>query len=284
MRYIDKTKAAYRVKALNINRKILNDHWDGKRYFNLSYEAVDKADLERLLIEEQDGLCCYCMRRIRMQSEGRHKKNVTLEHVIPHKIKQDEWDQYKTQYRKIALLSDKNLVVCIRGEIADNTKKFGMPPYPHFLAYDNLVASCNGLTLDRLGNTVPHHCCNNKREDQYVEPLYFHKDISKKLSYDYRGHIQCDEAYVTYLQEEQGVNIMSHFLNKVRLFWKQVADSDYTAEQVLEAEENKDLRQDIIDDVFTEDLTGEWLFLDDHENWCVFSEYDWFYGYYTNKH
>lgn len=279
MRFIDKTKAENRVRGLTINRQILNSCWDGTKYVNLSYKTVVKTDLVRHLVNEQDGLCCYCMRRLHLQEEENHRTNVTLEHVIPHKIESDEWAADRVKYRAFPILSDRNVTVCPKGTLPAPDVKFGMPPFPHFIAYDNLVASCDGLTLDEVGQEIPHHCCNNKRGNNFVGPLYFHDNISSVVRYDSRGHIICPEEYVPYL-DENGVNIMTRFLNGVRLFWKQIADSEYTPQQVNEAEENIDLRNDILDDVFTIDITGRWLFLQEKNAWCVFSDYSWFYYYY----
>ena len=53
---------------------------------------------------------------------------------------------------------------------------------------------------------------------------------------------------------------MCPFLNKVRLFWKEISDSEYNVANIVEAEDNKALRLDIIDDVFTDDPTGQWFF------------------------
>ena len=279
MRFIDKADTKNRVIGLTINRRILNSCWNGTRYANLYYDTVDKIELIHHLAAEQDGYCCYCMRRLHLQDEENHRKNVTIEHVIPHKIEQANWESDRVKYRKFTTLNDKNITVCPKGELPDPAVKFGMPPFPHFLSYDNLVASCDGQTLNEVAQEVPHHCCNNKRGNIYVEPLYLHKDIASEISYDGRGHIQCPEQYVPYL-DEGGVNIMCHFLNDVRLFWKQIADSEYTAKQVDEAEDNEDLRTNIIDDVFTNDPTGHWLFLTDKNAWCIFSDYSWFYDYY----
>lgn len=285
MRFIDKNNPKFRVKGLNINKKILKNCWTGKKYINLNYYLVNKEKLSEHLIKEQGGLCCYCMRRIRMKDDEdkMHLKNITLEHVIPNKISQNEWNRDKKLYRKIPLLNDRNLEVCIEGNITNPFRKFGMPPFPHFLAYDNLVASCDGQTLDESGSLVPHHCCNNIRGNNYVEPLYFHPNVSKEIMYDGRGHIQCEEEYVPYLQEETGVNIMSPFLNDVRLFWKKVADSEYTVDEIFKAENSEELRCDIIDDVFTYDPRGHWFFLKEQKFWCIYSEYDWFYNYYHKE-
>lgn len=277
MRFIDKTNPAYRVPGLKINRKILDAQWRGSRYVNLDYNMVDKSELTSLLVEEQEGFCCYCMRRLHLQKK---RKNVTLEHVIPHKVTQEEWDRDKVHYRKFAKLSDRDVTVCPGGRLINPASKFGMPPFPHFLSYDNLVASCDGRTLNKDGQEVAHHCCNNKRGNNYVEPLYFHSNVSTEISYDSRGHIICDDEYVPYLNEDTGVNIMCQFLNDVRLFWKKVADSEYTSDQIHEAVNNPDLRIDIIDDIFTNDPTGHWLFLTEQNAWYLFSDYDWFYTYY----
>ncbi len=34
----------------------------------------------------------------------------------------------------------------------------------------------------------------------------------------------------------------------------------------------------IIDDIFTTDPTGHWLFLIDRNTWRIYSDYDWYYG------
>lgn len=279
MIFIDKTKATNRVRGLNINKKMLDSCWDGDHYVNLRYGTVDKTEPTNHLVDEQHGLCCYCMRRLHIFNEENHKKNVTLEHVVPHKIKQEKWEADRAKYRNFSTLSDRNITICYGGELTDPTAKFGMPPFPHFLSYDNLVASCDGQALNEAAQEVPHHCCNNKRGDIFVEPLYFHENVADEISYDGRGHIRCAEEYVPYL-DGRGVNIMCDFLNDVRLFWKQIADSEYTVEQVVEAENDESLRTNIIDDVFTHDPTGHWFFLMERHAWCIFSDYAWFYGYY----
>jgi len=44
-------------------------------------------------------------------------------------------------------------------------------PFPHFIAYENLVASCNGYIPDE-GKAK---CCNNKRGDFSAERPVFDK-------------------------------------------------------------------------------------------------------------
>ena len=283
MRYIDKTKEENRIEGLRINRQMLDAHWRDSHYINLYYDVVDKNDLIYHLVKEQEGYCCYCMRRLYIQKEGNHEKNVTLKHVIPHKITPKEWEHDRAKYRQFSNLRDDKVTVCLGGKLIDPKRRFGMPPFPHFIAYDNLVASCNGQTLNEDGEEIKQHCCNNMRGNNYVEPLYFHSNVAEEIGYDGRGHIICAEEYVPYLQKEIGVNIMSPFLNRVRLFWKQVADSEYTVEQLYEAESDEELRQNIIDDIFVTDLLGEWQFLMKRKNWSIYLAYDWFCSYYGSK-
>lgn len=281
MRFIDKTEAGNRVKGLAINRNILESCWDGHCYVNLHYDTVDKTELIGHLVDEQDGFCCYCMRRLHISAESNHNKNVSLEHIIPHNISAEDWVKDKAEYRRYPILT-KNTVVCPKGVVENPYKKLGMPPFPHFLAYDNLVASCDGQTLDEYARVMSHHCCNIKRGCNFVEPLFFHENVESEITYDNRGNLQCPEEYVPYL-DKRGVNVMCNFLNMVRQFWKRIADSEYTVAQVYEAENNDSLRKDIIDDVFTYDYTGHWLFLTEQSKWCIYSDYAWFYGYYKSR-
>lgn len=284
MKFIDKVQAANRIKGLALNREIVNLCWDesGHCYRNLNYKEVDKGALIEHIVGEQNRLCCYCMRNLHIVTEGLHKKNVTLEHVIPHKINQEEWTRDRDMYRMIPLLRENHVTVCFEGTTFDPTIEFKMPPFPHFLSYDNLVASCDGQTLNEIGEEIPQHCCNNKRGNKYVEPLFFHANISAEVSYDNRGHIQCPEEYIPFLGEK-GVNIMCPFLNNVRLFWKKISDSEYSVADIVGAEDDETLRLNIIDDVFTNDPTGQWFFLNDKKAWCVFSDYTWFYEYYYSR-
>lgn len=281
MRFIDKTAAGNRVKGLVVIRNMLDSCWNGTNYVNLHYDYVDKTELTNHLVAEQGAYCCYCMRRLHISDGRNHKKNVSLEHVVPHNISTENWERDKAKYRCFSTLI-KNIVVCPKGKVENPYKKFGMPPFPHFLAYDNLVASCNGQTLDENAREVPHHCCNLRRGNNYVEPLFFYADVESHVYYDSRGHIRCAEEYVSSLGKD-GVDIMSAFLNDVRQFWKRIADSDYTVAQVCEAEDNDSLRFDIIDDVFTDDSTGHWLFLTERSKWCIYSDYAWFYDYYKGR-
>jgi hypothetical protein len=180
-------------------------------------------------------------------------------------------------------LQDDKVLVCSDGILPNVRKKLRMPPYPHFLAYDNLVASCDGKTLSQTGEIIAHHCCNNARGNRYVEPLYLLSDVSSKVKYDNRGHLVCDEMYIPSLGPD-GLNLTCYFLNKVRLFWLKVVQSnEYDKTSIMDAIHDLVLRQNIVDDLFCDDSGGEWLFLNEQAAWAVFADYDWFYDYYDKE-
>lgn len=167
MQYIDKLTDSSLATSLKEHIKgFIEAQWDekDKRYVNLSYGDLPKQALYEGLTEEQHGFCCYCMRSLTVKNEKTvkegetvtKKKNVTLEHVIPHKLKITAMEEL-ARYQAYAPLH-KTLV-----ELTDPkrpiTTKITEAPYPHFIAYENLVASCDG----KFPNKKSSICCNNKR-------------------------------------------------------------------------------------------------------------------------
>lgn len=81
MQYI--SKYDFKKTGHAIIRRFLRTQWDKEAccYFNLDYNQLKRDKVfKHQLIKEQHGFCCYCMRCLR-------KEEVTLEHVIPQKIK-----------------------------------------------------------------------------------------------------------------------------------------------------------------------------------------------------
>lgn len=81
MRWIDKNKKEFRKRGRYLVAKFLEQSWnkDLNRYINCDFSSLKKEKkLERLLLGQQRGFCCYCMRRISF------KQHTTLEHILPH--------------------------------------------------------------------------------------------------------------------------------------------------------------------------------------------------------
>ncbi len=279
MKYIDKINSTFRSEGLEKNREILKDQWneDESRYFNLTYRDIQsKTSLYKPIWAEQDGLCCYCMRRLRLEIPS----NFTLEHIVPNKITAAKWNEDRVKYERYPNLQPQNITVCPKDAHLDKTVAFGMPPFPHFIAYDNLVGSCDGRTLTKEGKEIGQQCCNNYRGNRYIEPLYLRPNVADEIDYDNQGRVICAEEFVASL-DKNGVNIMSPFLNNVRRFWRMIEESEYSVEDVMNAKVNTDLRQNIIDDLFVAD-TSEMHLIEGYA-WDRYAEFDWFYEFYHAK-
>lgn len=131
MKHID--KKTHEHQALQLIDSFMRPRWvDANNAFtNISYDDLrDKQpgtalsyrqSLEDIICENQDGYCCYCMRRL---GENDMK---TLEHLFV----------FKQNGRTSA------------------------PPYPHDISYHNLVLSCDGKyptgSKSRSSKTCNHH-------------------------------------------------------------------------------------------------------------------------------
>lgn len=81
MQFINKFK--YKRKGHRIIKAFIKDKWnnDIQRYVNLNYNELKRIKaFKYLLLKEQQGFCCYCMRKIPFNE-------VTLEHVMPHQTR-----------------------------------------------------------------------------------------------------------------------------------------------------------------------------------------------------
>lgn len=125
------------------------------------------AFVERLL-DDNNHRCCYCMRDI---------KGPTLEHMIPQSVKSQE--VFSKYYEHESNLDADNII--LTQEFLNNPGK--VPPFPHVIAYENLIPSCYGnLPLKKK-------CCNNFREDKPIQPLVFRPNIHEEIKYYANGNI-----------------------------------------------------------------------------------------------
>ena len=82
-------------------RRIKSDDIEGIR---ACFDSLDKEELRNALISEQHGLCAYCMKRIKANSQ------TSIEHFIPIKCSKDGAIDYK------------NMLACCDGGRTSNTK------------------------------------------------------------------------------------------------------------------------------------------------------------------
>lgn len=140
MQFINKFK--YKRKGHRIIKAFIKDKWnnDIQRYVNLNYNELKRIKaFKYLLLKEQQGFCCYCMRKIPFNE-------VTLEHVMPHHLEDKKRKEEVKYYSKFGRLKRGKIYYCPDKEIPISPK-LHTPPYPHCIAHENLVASCQGRSL-----------------------------------------------------------------------------------------------------------------------------------------
>lgn len=287
MRYIKKTGTPAEAKGKILTKAFVDSCWNDKirQYENLSYERSRLGELGSVLIDEQKdangSYCCYCMRRLFLNNTDGHKENVTYEHIIPHRITAQEWGADKDKYIRFPNLNEDHITVCFDGELTEEQKRTKMVGlYPHFVSYYNLVASCDGAIFE--GSALHNsRCCNNKRQERFVMPIYLSACLSSGISYTSKGELDYDDSvYDCQWFDDTHLNLTNAWITLVRRIWCKISKSQYTDQDVEEARADKGLRQDIIDDVDSNNEILSWA--DSDSAWNLFSEYSWFYCYYRS--
>ena len=124
MQYISKYN--YKKKGHAVIRRFLRRQWDKEAgcYFNLNYNQLKRdKSFEYLLINEQHRFCCYCMRHL-------SKGEVTLEHVMPQKIKNKVPVSDIIYYAQFGRLKKRYVKYM---ESIPKDRRLKIPPYPHSL-------------------------------------------------------------------------------------------------------------------------------------------------------
>jgi len=173
MEYIDKNKSrewAHELIKEFLKRRLEEDGEYPKDLYAAfkGYPECKDAFVEKIL-EDNNHRCCYCMRDI---------KGTTLEHMIPQSVKtQKDFSKY---FQNESYLDISYMILA--QDFLDNPHE--VPPYPHTIAYENLIPSCFG----NLPSGAPK-CCNNYRKDKFVQPLVFRPNIHEEVKYYGDGNI-----------------------------------------------------------------------------------------------
>lgn len=188
MEFIDKGPFLKQERQLDV--KFLKDCYDEKTHSFYPRVDIDQSysdfsskkyrkgidGWENLLLQEQHGRCCYCMRRL-------HTTALNIEHVIPRNLKADnphaEFAKYTAHSKWLAdnVQLDTDFVNKDFKTIQDieNVKAF-----PHRIALANLLVSCNGK-FEEISSGC---CCNNARSNDYLLPLMLMPEVKERMVYD----------------------------------------------------------------------------------------------------
>lgn len=289
MQCINKIGTQSESEGHKITKEFIDSCWhdDVNQYNNLAYDRSHLKDLGPILLKEQsdcDGnsYCCYCMRRLFLTDGDGHSGNVTFEHIIPQNIKREEWEQDKDKYLQFQNLREEYITICYDGTLTDEQKANKMTgmPYPHFVSYHNIVASCDGSTFEK-DKPKKSCCCNNCRQERFVMPLYLSRELVDGIGYTNDGKLDYDDSvYDSCWFDDNHLRLTNAWITTVRKMWYKISQSDYSDKDVDKARNDEELRQMIIDDIDSNNEILSWN--NNSMVWNLFSEYSWFYQYYKN--
>lgn len=265
MQFISKTSA----EGTLIVEKFIDKQWIDGQYSNLDYPGFRPIEMKKVLLEEQNNYCCYCMKLLDNNSE------TTMEHIIPRSVAdQIEMDKYFLY----PVLSDN---IMLHEVFRASTVKLVMPKYPHHLAYYNLVASCKGTIISEIANPNDRTSkfCNGFRGDNYIIPMFYDENVAEKIFYTRGGMvIPIDEWEITV----ENINLNDNTLEKIRHIWSAFGIHDVAK---IEQANNEDERRELLTDALMKPgfVSEANLLIETYVIevfWNSLMQYKWFYNYF----
>lgn len=279
MIFIDKQNCEYKDAAHKILTYFICRSWEktSGRYINLDYRSLP-FDFKKILFDEQKGYCCYCMRELVFCEHYKDTNNMTLEHIVP------------KSHREIGCYSNAKFPIDSKNISFQfdvkppHVGRIPIPPFPHFLAYENLAASCNGIVINWTKVTTStvmldkYKTCNGARGNEQIIPLFLNQSAEQILQYESDGSITYDDEFENTIRV---LNLNDDTLTKVRSAWCKIA-REYGLEDVFNAHSEQD-KKDILDDSFAASETIEKQLFLKPTVWSVFMQYYWFHDYFTKN-
>jgi hypothetical protein len=268
MQYIDKSS----VEGERIAKDFINGQWIDDRYSNLDYPGFSTPKMRKVLIDEQNQLCCYYMRHLE------DNPTTTLEHIVPRQV---ETQAELNHYFDFPVLAD-NLT--LHEPFRTSPVEQQMPPYPHHLAYHNLVASCNGMLISDLANlnnrTVK--TCNGVRGNIPIVPIFYDPAVSDKITYAKGGMMVPHED--NWFDTIKDVKLNDNTLEDIRRIWFFLRKDDLASIlAVTTLEERQDILTNAMSDAIVNDSAKITALIGNYKNqvmWDSLIKYKWFHGYY----
>lgn len=280
MKYINKDRhlqAGHEITDHYLETTCKVDDGDGNfHYQNVNYEGTfgstgSKAAMLQLALDNQENFCCYCMRDLHLQNQ-----DANMEHIIPQSCDQAKFNYYMG-LNVTPLTTDS---VVRTGDFTGMTN-VNVPPRPHTVTFENLVVSCDGTFPDKKGSS---QCCNHKRGQEDIYPLFYVATVSDEISYTEDGSMQ-PNARCTH-QEEYRATIGKARLNctnlrDIRRLWHLFENE--TQQVLVSCLGDRDLRDRTLKtvlfkqtDLVKQDSDILIKFMKD-EYWKTFLLYHWFH-------
>jgi len=189
---------------------------------NYNYQSLGhiKANIRELLIDEQNYLCCYCLKRLEKDDTS------SIEHLFPHN------PQPHNIFANYALncIEKSSFDYAIR-QIPTQT----LDNLPHDISYYNLLACCKK--------------CNNSRDTNEIRPFVFQPTISGDFSYDIEGNI----FSALYSPEIAAIGLADKFYIRYRKIWKQIKQDLGTSPLPVNDKKLKKIIKEKAAKIFTKD-------------------------------
>lgn len=287
MQYID--KYILHPKGQVVNMRFLQQCWNDDENCmypdianaNALYEEYKKAVFRDqwlpLLLEEQHGRCCYCMRRL-------DERGLNVEHVVPRSAKGVEGHREYGKYAAAPAIHDHVALAEDMPSINRKEDIATLDKMPHSIAHSNLLASCKGVTgIEKEGVC----CCNQARGDSFLTPLMLMKDGPDKFVYSKNGIMYLiteDNSWDMVLKKLNGDTFQ-----QIRSIWFHLSRTDYTVEQIMRMS-NIAERIRLFKNAYNinnfESLDIEiqkYSGIESNTYWDILMSFDWFYGFYKHR-
>ena len=297
MDYIDKSLRA--AEGRDINIRFLKDHFDvntlkfsipldKSAYSEYAKDARYRDTWRKYLCEEQNYLCCYCMRHLSLE-------NFSAEHVVPQSLKgtldRPEFQRYVTGPDAAP-----NIVAGV--EYSDDTESRtytavtdidALVKMPHVICHQNLLAACKGLRATAIDGC----CCNNNRGRNYLVPYMLRTDGPQRFRYDVNGIISMspeDSSWTGILEILNGTTLQT-----IRHIWYMIAHNTKFEDRHFHHDVEELQRMNIFKTAFKKDnffnvplqyraYAGKVVGKGNDYTWKLLVDYKWFLQYYRNLH
>lgn len=227
-------------------------------------QVKTKKALQNILLEEQNGRCCYCMKRI----EGLRPEQMSIEHVIVnHPNDANDYNQYlgrNSQLDKADIIRTDEFI----------EKQVPPPPYPHSVAYENMLMSCDGKC--HVGSNTPFSC-NNKRLHEFVVPLPLMPNINAEIKYMKDGYVYWNNETSSGILSVDILGLNNGVLRIIRRIWYKLAIDKINPQECNRQDLVYEVLGDMLDDGSTDaDIQTLFLFANNNWYWELLLRFDYF--------
>lgn len=263
---------------------------DKSAYEKYVREFPEKDDWRKLLCEEQNYLCCYCMRHLAPDSAS----GFTAEHIIPQSLRgaadRSEFQRYVTGPIYAA-----NIASGVDYAEDVETRRFSsindldtLTKMPHVIAHHNLLAACKGIR----GTNTDGCCCNHERGRDFLIPYMLIPDGYMRFRYDVNGIASMNPTDATWQTILTVLN--NETLQTIRHIWYMIAKNTKYEERHFSYDTSELQRMQILKSAFKKDnymkipdsikaYGGKIMGKGNEFAWKLLVDYSWFLGYYRSS-